>query len=142
MKKIKFMLAILSTLILTTSNLQSKESEYKVLRIVDGDTFVISAPFLPKEIKQTMYLRLSNIDTPNVKRWANCDKEAELGEKAKLFVEQVIMNNKYTIKLVGVDKYNRLLGQIFINKKDLSDLLIKNNFARPYYGGKKQSWCH
>lgn len=70
------MLAILSTLILTTSNLQSKESEYKVLRIVDGDTFVISAPFLPKEIKQTMYLRLSNIDTPNVKRWANCDKEA------------------------------------------------------------------
>lgn len=136
------MLAILSTLILTTSNLQSKESEYKVLRIVDGDTFVISAPFLPKEIKQTMYLRLSNIDTPNVKRWANCDKEAELGEKAKLFVEQVIMNNKYTIKLVGVDKYNRLLGQIFINKKDLSDLLIKNNFARPYYGGKKQSWCH
>lgn len=136
------MLAILSTLILTTSNLQSKESEYKVLRIVDGDTFVISAPFLPKEIKQTMYLRLSNIDTPNVKRWANCDKEAELGEKAKLFVEQVIMNNKHTIKLVGVDKYNRLLGQIFINKKDLSDLLIKNNFARPYYGGKKQSWCH
>lgn len=136
------MLAILSTLILTTSNVQSKESEYKVLRIVDGDTFVISAPFLPKEIKQTMYLRLSNIDTPNVKRWANCDKEAELGEKAKLFVEQVIMNNKYTIKLVGVDKYNRLLGQIFINKKDLSDLLIKNNFARPYYGGKKQSWCH
>jgi len=136
------MLAILSTLILTTSNLQSKESEYKILRIVDGDTFVISAPFLPKEIKQTMYLRLSNIDTPNVKRWANCDKEAELGEKAKLFVEQVIMNNKYTIKLVGVDKYNRLLGQIFINKKDLSDLLIKNNFARPYYGGKKQSWCH
>lgn len=98
---------------------------------------------MPAPLKQETPLRLSNIDAPNVKRWANCDKEAALGKKAKEYVEY-LLNRAETVqvKIVGRDKYGRLLGQVFVNKKSLSDYLIEANFAVPYYGGKKQSWCH
>lgn len=142
MKKLLTLLTLLLSLVLITPLTTQGKEEIAIKRVVDGDTFLVSAPFLPKEVKQQMYLRLSNIDTPNIKRWANCDREAELGMKAKQYAENAVNSGKVTIKLVGMDKYNRLLGMVFINKTSLSDLLIKNKLARPYYGGKKQSWCH
>lgn len=114
----------------------------KILRIIDGDTFIVSAPFLPDPLKKERPLRLSNIDTPNIKRWANCDKEYQLGEKAKHYAEHLIKKaKKQTVRIVGYDKYGRFLGQIILDGKSLSDSLIEAKLARPYYGGKKQSWC-
>jgi hypothetical protein len=40
------------------------------------------------------------------------------------------------------DKYGgRILGDILVNEKPLSTLLIDNGFARKYNGEKKGSWC-
>lgn len=119
------------------------QEKSKILRIVDGDTFVISAPFIPKPLKQQIPLRLAGIDTPNVKRWANCDKEAELGERAKAYVETLWKNSKtQKIKFLSMDKYNRILGEVYLDNKNVSDLLIENGYGRKYTGEKKQSWCH
>jgi endonuclease YncB( thermonuclease family) len=119
------------------------EEKIKILRVIDADTVLVSAPFMPPPLKQQMPMRLSNVDTPNVKRWANCGREAALGEEAKKYVESLIKNSKtQQVKIVGYDKYGRWLGQIYLDGKSISDLLIEKNFARNYYGGKKQSWCH
>lgn len=134
--------SLLLILILLPLNSFAEES-LSIRRVVDADTLIVYTPFMPAPLKQETPLRLSNIDAPNVKRWANCDKEAALGKKAKEYVEY-LLNRAETVqvKIVGRDKYGRLLGQVFVNKKSLSDYLIEANFAVPYYGGKKQSWCH
>lgn len=115
----------------------------KILRIVDADTFIISAPFIPKPLKQQIPLRLAGVDAPGVKRWANCDKEAEMGEKAKEYVQELLKNSKkQEIKFLSMDKYNRILGEVYFDGKSVSDSLLEKGYARKYSGEKKQSWCH
>jgi endonuclease YncB( thermonuclease family) len=98
---------------------------------------------MPAPLKKQMPMRLSNVDTPNINRWANCGSEAILGEEAKKYVESLIKKSKkQQVKIVGYDKYGRWLGQIYLDGKSISDSLIEKKFARPYYGGKKQSWCN
>lgn len=121
---------------------QSQEKS-KIIRVVDGDTFVITAPFMPKSLKQNIPLRLTGVDTPNIKRFANCSKEAEMGERAKQFVETLYKKSKkQEIKFVGTDKYNRILGEVYFDGKSVSTSLLEENLAKPYTGGKKESWCH
>lgn len=133
---------LIALLILLPINSYSEE-QIKILRIVDADTIIVSAPFMPAPLKKQMPMRLSNVDTPNIKRWANCGKEAFLGEEAKKYVEDLVKKSKkQQVKVVGYDKYGRWLGQIYLDGKSISDSLIEKKFARPYYGGKKQSWCN
>lgn len=135
----KILLAIIMILPLSSQ----AENSLNIRRVIDADTLMIYTPFMPPPLKQQTPLRLSNVDTPNIKRWANCNKEAELGQKAKEFVELAIKKSKtQQVKIVGRDKYGRLLGQVYLDKKSLSDSLIEAKLARPYFGGKKQSWCN
>lgn len=141
-KKEKIMKLLLTLLLLLPLNLMAGEN-VKIIRVIDGDSFIVSAPFLPPPLKKQRPLRLSNVDTPNIKRWANCDKEFRKGEEAKAFVENAIKKSKKQfVKIVGYDKYGRFLGQVYLDGKSLSDSLIEKKLARPYYGGKKQSWCN
>nr|QMP83292.1 MAG: hypothetical protein [Caudoviricetes sp.] len=133
---------LLALLIFLPINSYSEE-QIKILRIIDADTILVSAPFMPAPLKKQMPMRLSNVDTPNINRWANCGNEAILGEEAKKYVESLIKKSKkQQVKIVGYDKYGRWLGQIYLDGKSISDSLIEKKFARPYYGGKKQSWCN
>ena len=119
------------------------DENLKILRVIDADTILVSAPFMPAPLKKQMPMRLSNVDTPNINRWAKCGKEAFLGEEAKKFVEQLIKKSKkQEVKIVGYDKYGRWLGQIYLDGTSISDSLIEKKLARYYYGGKKQSWCN
>jgi len=119
------------------------DEQIRIKRVIDADTILVSAPFMPPPLKKQMPMRLSNVDTPNIKRWANCGREAHLGEEAKKYVEQLIKLAKHQeVKIVGYDKYGRWLGQIYLDGKSISDSLIEKNLARYYYGGKKQSWCN
>lgn len=133
---------LIALLILLPINSYSKE-DLRIIKVIDADTILVSAPFMPPPLKKQMPMRLSNVDTPNVKRWANCGRESFLGDEAKKYVEYLIKKSKkQQVKIVGYDKYGRWLGQIYLDGKSISDSLIEKKFARPYYGGKKQSWCH
>lgn len=136
------MKTLLLVLLLLPLTIQAEE-KIKILRVIDADTILVSAPFMPPPLKQQMPMRLSNVDTPNINRWANCGKEAFLGEEAKKYVEYLIKKSKtQQVKIVGYDKYGRWLGQIYLDGKSISDSLIEKKLARNYYGGKKQSWCN
>nr|QMP83565.1 MAG: hypothetical protein [Caudoviricetes sp.] len=128
-------------LLLLSMNVYAED--IKLLRVIDADTFIVSAPFLPPPLKPQMPLRLSTVDTPNINRWAKCDRENKLGQSAKSFVEKLIKTSKTnSVKIVGVDKYGRWLGHVYLNGKSLSDILVEKKMARYYYGGKKLSWCN
>ncbi len=134
---------LLLVILLSLPFCTNADESIKILKVIDADTILVSAPFMPEPLKKQMAMRLSNVDTPNVKRWANCEKEASLGNEAKKYVEDLIKNSKnQEIKISGYDKYGRWLGQIYLDGKSISESLIETKLAKKYFGGKKESWCH
>lgn len=117
--------------------------DYQILRVIDGDTVVISAPFLPQPLKPELSLRLLGVDTPEKGSRAKCHQEDDLSNHAMSFVQDKIKNAKtYQVIIKDWDKFGgRVLGHIIVDNEDLSELLIKNHYAKSYWGQKKESWC-
>lgn len=116
----------------------------KILRVSDGDTIVISAPFLPSPLKPELAVRIYGVDTPEKGHRAQCPSEAQRGEAASAFTKQAVASTqKHQVTLYAWDKFGgRVLGDIILNGVSLRSELIRNGFAREYYGDAKQSWCN
>ena len=138
MKKI---IAALSFLVCTVAS--ANTYDWKITRIIDGDTVVVSAPWLPDPLKKELAIRVYGIDTPEKGFRAKCPQEDARGKAASQFTKQVLENAKqYSVVLRDWDKYGgRVLGDITVDGRSLRELLISNGFAREYYGEAKQSWC-
>jgi len=115
-----------------------------IIRAIDGDTIVIAAPYLPAPLKPELGVRIFGVDTPEKSFRAKCDSEKKRGEQASIFTKDVIAaTKKHQVVLYDWDKFGgRVLGDILLDGMSLRDLLIKNGFARAYFGDAKQSWCN
>lgn len=115
----------------------------QVLRVNDGDTVVIAAPFLPAPLKPELAVRIFGVDTPEKNHLAKCDTERQRGVAATEFTKKMIAQSQQRqVVLYGWDKFGgRVLGDILLNGQSLRSLLIKNGFAREYFGEAKTSWC-
>jgi len=115
---------------------------WEVKRVVDGDTVELKVDFLPKELGDKLLLRVWGVDTPEKGRRASSEEEKELGLKASEYTSNLIKNSKeIKIKLISWDKYGgRILGDLIIDGQSLRDLLLKNGYAKPYFGDKKEAW--
>jgi micrococcal nuclease len=116
----------------------------QVVRVSDGDTVVISAPFLPAPLKPELAVRIFGVDTPEKGFRGQCESEKKRGDQASIFTKDVILaTKKHQVILYGWDKFGgRVLGDMILDGMSLRALLIKNGFAREYYGDAKQSWCN
>jgi len=144
MKKLLLLLLVIPTLALAQKTPQGVTYDAQILRVSDGDTIVISAPFLPKPLKPELAVRIYGVDTPEKGHRAQCPSEAQRGEMASAFTKQAVASTqKYQVTLYGWDKFGgRVLGDIILNGVSLRSELIRNGFAREYYGEAKQSWCN
>lgn len=117
--------------------------DYKVLRIIDGDTVVIEAPYLPAPLKPQLAIRVYGVDTPEKSWRGKCEQERELGAAATKFTTNLVNNaESIEVEIRKWDKFGgRVLGDLIIDGASLTALLIANGYAREYYGDKKQSWC-
>lgn len=133
-------------ILLAILSLSSKAEvyDYKVNRVIDGDTVEIQTPFLPPPLKPVLGIRILGVDTPEKGKRAKCEAEAEKGKLATAFTKEKIQSAKsIQVEIIDWDKYGgRILGDLFIDGERLSNLLIQNGHARPYDGGKKESWCN
>jgi len=121
-----------------------ESSSYRVIDVKDGDTLTIEANFLPPELGYKLGLRVIGVNTPEKGARAECDYEARLGEKASEFTRRKIETAKtINIKLLGWDKYGgRVIGEVIIDGKSLSNMLLQEKLAHAYDGkSAKQSWC-
>ena len=120
------------------------QHDWKVLRVVDGDTIEFEAPWVPAPLRQRILLRVYGVDTPEKGHRAQCRQEAERGEAATEFARQAVANSRVVRPAVtSWDKYGgRILGDVILdNNVSLRALLIQNGFAREYFGEAKTSWC-
>ena len=116
----------------------------QIIRVSDGDTVVISAPFLPAPLKPELAVRIYGVDTPEKGFRGQCESEKQRGEAASQFTKKAVSaSTQRQVVLYGWDKFGgRVLGDIILNGQSLRTMLITNGFAREYYGDAKQSWCN
>jgi endonuclease YncB( thermonuclease family) len=148
MKKLLALLLLVPALAFAQKTPQGATYDAKILRVSDGDTVVISAPFLPAPFKPELAIRVFGVDTPEKGFRAQCPSEAQRGEAASAFTKNAInqaaaQGGRFQVTMYGWDKFGgRVLGDILINGQSLRAALIANGFAREYYGEAKQSWCN
>jgi endonuclease YncB( thermonuclease family) len=116
----------------------------QIVRVSDGDTVVIAAPFLPAPLKPELAVRIFGVDTPEKGFRGQCESEKQRGEAASQFTKAAITKStKRQVVLYGWDKFGgRVLGDIILDGQSLRTGLIQNGFAREYFGDAKQSWCN
>ena len=145
MKKILFLL--LAVPVLAFAQKMPKNSatyDAQVLRVSDGDTIVISAPFLPAPLKPELAVRIFGVDTPEKGHRAQCPQEDQRAQLASKYTTQLVQQGrKIQVTLYGWDKFGgRVLGDIIVDGQSVRAGLIANGLAREYYGDAKQSWCN
>ena len=115
------------------------EYRCKVTRVVDGDTVDVDIDlgfgvWLHKE-----RVRIYGIDTPESR--TRDLEEKKYGLAAKEFVKQFVKGSKIILRTEKYDakgKFGRILGDIIVDKVSMSDTMIKEHHAVPYYGQSKE----
>ena len=138
-------------LFLTVSVTIVKTQEHKymmpqIVNVVDGDTInIILAPLKDYPPLHAVKVHVRGIDTPESTWRAKCDKEKDLGKKAKVFLEDLIGNVK-RIKITNYEwgKYGgRIVADARVKGIDIATEMINNGYAKAYSGkGSKPDWCN
>jgi len=114
-----------------------------IIRVSDGDTIVISAPYLPAPLKPELAVRIFGVDTPEKGHRAQCASENERGQAATEYTKKAVAAARTVqVILYRWDKFGgRVLGDILLDGRSHRAELMRRGFAREYYGDAKQSWC-
>ena len=132
--------------------LSSAENFYKVrlASVYDGDTFKVYLACQYPLFCKKMSVRVNGIDCPELKAKDPCEKE--IAQQAKRFTETFLKDGPIILRNCQKDKYFRLLCDVFVRdlrnptrkqEKNLSQELLANHLAVPYFGQKREkiNWC-
>lgn len=145
MKKIiTILLLAVATVAYAQKTPQGVTYDANIIKVSDGDTVVIAAPFLPAPLKPQLAVRVFGVDTPEKGFRAKCESENQRGLAASEFTKKLVnASQKRQVILYDWDKFGgRVLGDMILDGKSLRQQLIANGFAREYFGEAKQSWCN
>lgn len=93
---------------------------YRYLRVVDGDTIVLRDLRTREEVR----MRLSGIDAPEI---GEC-----YFEEAKTLLALSLARRGVDFKILGRDGFGRLLGIVYANHVDVSQVLVGYGAAQVY----------
>ena len=136
MKRLLFLSATLASLFFVAvwiePSKQTKTLSASEVTAVDGDTL---------DHGEHRY-RLVGFDAPETYR-PQCRAEKTLGLEAKARLTELIQSADQ-IELViqpDLDVHDRFLAVGRVAGQEVGAILISEGLARPYYGGKRRSWC-
>lgn len=112
----------------------------EVVRVIDGDTVVVDI-YIWVDLIKRVNLRLTGVNTPEIRTRLQCEKE--MGLKAKEFVESWLKESDLvTVVDVRPDKYGgRVRGYLYKGEDGLSEALIAEGLGVKYEGEKRAPWC-
>ena len=112
----------------------------KVTSIYDSDTFRASIKSWSEIIGRRVPVRISGIDTPEIR--GKCKEEKELARSAKAFTVLQLRSAKVIeLRNVKRGKYFRILADVSVDGRDLGDALFQKGLAVKYNGSFKVIWC-
>jgi endonuclease YncB( thermonuclease family) len=113
----------------------------KVVRVYDGDTITVAAPFCngSTQTEPEIYLfsiRLRGIDTPELRGGGPAEKvKAEVARDA---LAGLVMGRVVRVANVGSEKYGRVLADVFVDGMCVNEWMVERGFAVAYDGGTKK----
>lgn len=110
----------------------------KVIKVYDGDTITIATklPYDGSPIYR-FSVRINGIDCPEMKTQDR--NERTCANIAKQKVCNMIFNKVVHLKNVKLEKYGRILADVYLQDISVGDMLCKCNLAVKYDGGTKKS---
>lgn len=137
MIKIKtIMLFFILFQILLSKTYYDNITNFEIVKVRDGDTFIINVKNIPDVFGDEIAVRIRGIDTPELK-----DEREEIRKisiQAKEELEKLFASGKKIVLYnLGRDKYFRLLASVKVGDIDVAEYLIKKGLAKKYDGGKK-----
>lgn len=109
----------------------AEPSLHHMISIYDGDTIRLGQE----------RIRIVGLDTPELGHRAECESEALAAERAKQALIGEIARGNVALHRQGTDRYGRTLARVTVDGRDVADTLIAQGLARPYAGGRRESWC-
>ena len=112
----------------------------RVIRVIDGDTFVVDIDEFPGLIGKHISVRVNGIDTPELR--GKCEREKDLAVKAKERVD-ALLKTADTIVLENLSRgsFFRIVADVIIDGVDLGELILNEDLATPYRPDSESSWC-
>ena len=110
----------------------------QVIKVYDGDTITVASK-LPFD-RSPLYrfsVRLNGIDTPEMK--GKTPEEKSVATEARDAVSVLILNKNVILRNVAMEKYGRVLADVYCDDIHINQWLIDKRFAVKYDGGTKRS---
>jgi len=124
---------------------QSDQRNFRCVEFVrnyDGDTITVNIKGVPELFGKNIPVRVKGIDTAEIKTLDRCERQASRTARRLVFNT---LKSARRIDLLNVerDKYFRILADVMVDGRSISEILIKNKLAVAYKGGKKPNtnWC-
>lgn len=123
-------------MLLDAAILATKDQSGCAIRgVVDGDTVRLTCPDLGR-----VNGRVTGIDTPELR--GHCLSERLQALHAKAWLHWTFWSARSLEAKPGApDLYNRPLTTVTVDGRPLSEMFIAAGLARPYDGGRRESWC-
>ena len=115
------------------------EYKCKVTRVVDGDTVDIDIDLGFGVWVHKERVRIYGIDTPESRTRDKVEKR--FGLLAKEFVKGFVKGSSVILRTQKYDakgKFGRILGDIIVDDKSLSETMIQEHHAVAYHGQSKE----
>lgn len=111
----------------------------RVESVYDGDTFKVDIDWWPSLVGNDISIRINGIDTPEKRDSRPSVKK--LAMMARDYTDAQLKNAKVIeLRNIRRGKYFRIIADVYIDGKNLADMLLKMGFAKEYYGGKRPTW--
>ena len=138
---IKIVFFFLNSLLISSTFAYGDVKISKVISIYDGDTLRVNIDSFPDIVGKNIRIRIKGIDAPETK--GKCQTEIDLAIMARDYLRNAI-NQSSQIELRNIErgKYFRIVGELYIDGKNISNNLIERKLAYYYNGRKKRSWCY
>lgn len=112
----------------------------QVLRVIDGDTLVVSARVW---LGVTIYtrVRLRGIDAPE--RRGRCAAERRMAEKARARMADLVKGRTVRLQNIRYGKYaGRILAKVRLaDGQDVGAILLDEGLAQRWRGRRRDYWC-
>ncbi len=117
---------LFSTCFIKPDVAENKPGAIEVVGVNDGDTVTV----LFADEKRQQKVRLATIDAPEYSQ--------PYGKKSREHLSDLVFRKKIRLREMGRDKYGRIIGEIFLDEKNINVEQIRSGFAWHYKHHERQ----
>jgi micrococcal nuclease len=126
-KRVHWLFPFAGFLVLFLIPVESLAGQFKVTRVYDGDTIKVEGHDIE------IMVRLVGIDAPETSRKKH-EPGQPFSQQATKHLAGLVLNKVVDVKGYGMDRYNRVLGEIFLDGKNINLEMVRAGLAEIYRG--------